>query len=95
MTEAEKQAIAAAAEAANRLRTDPAFQAAVISLRASKVAEMEREQANVINAMLSGMPANNIEAVRTIRAEIKAIDGICQEIANAILRAPRKPMAVA
>ena len=95
MTEAEKQAIAAAAEAANRLRTDPAFQAAVISLRASKVAEMEREQANVINAMLSGMPANNIETVRTLRAEIKAIDGICQEIANAVLRAPRKPMAVA
>lgn len=95
MTEAEKQAIAEAAEAANRLRTDPAFQAAVISLKASKVAEMEREQANVINAMLSGMPANNIETVRTLRAEIKAIDGICQEIANAILRAPRKPMAVA
>ena len=95
MTEAEKQAIAEAAESANRLRTDPAFQAAVISLRASKVAEMEREQANVINAMLSGMPANNIETVRTLRAEIKAIDGICQEIANAVLRAPRKPMAVA
>lgn len=95
MTEAEKQAIAAAAEAANRLRNDPAFQAAVASLRTSKVAEMEREQANVINAMLNGMPANNIETVRTLRAEIKAIDGICQEIANAILRAPRKPMAVA
>ena len=95
MTEAEKQAIAEAAEAANRLRNDPAFQAAIVSLRASKVAEMEREQANVINAMLNGMPANNIETVRTLRAEIKAIDGICQEIANAVLRAPRKPMAVA
>lgn len=94
MTEADKQAIAAAAEAANRLRTDPAFQAAIVSLRTSKLAEMEREQATIITSMLNGQPVN-IETVRTLKAEIKAIDGICQEIANAILRAPRKPMAVA
>lgn len=94
MTDAEKQAIAAAAEDANRLRNDPAFQAAILSLRASKLADMEREQANVITSMLNGQSVN-IETVRTLMAEIKAIDGICQEIANAILRAPRKPMAVA
>jgi len=94
MTEAEKQAIAVAAEDANRLRNDPAFQAAIRSLRETKLAEMEREQASVITSMLNGQPAN-IETVRTLKAEIKAIDGICQEVANAILRAPRKPMAVA
>lgn len=94
MTEDEKLAIASAAEEANRLRTDPAFQTAIRTLRASKVAEMEREQANVIASMLAGQPAT-IETIRTLKAEIKAIDGICQEVANAILRAPRKPMAVA
>ena len=94
MTEAEKQEIAAAAEDANRLRNDQAFQRAIISLRASKLNALEREQANLITALLNGQQAN-IEAIRTLKAEIAAIDGICQEIANAILRAPRKPMAVA
>lgn len=94
MTEAERLEIAAAAEDANRLRNDQAFQAAIRSLRASKVAAMEREQASIIAALLNGQPAN-IETIRTLKAEIAAIDGICQEIANAILRAPRKPMAVA
>jgi len=94
MTEQEKLAVASAAEEANRLRNDPAFQAAIRLLRASKLAEMEREQAIVITSMLNGQPAS-IETIRTLKAEIKAIDGICQEVANAILRAPRKPMAVA
>lgn len=94
MTEEERQEIASAAADAERLRNDPAFQSAILSLRASKLGEMERAQAAVITAMLNGQPAN-IETVRTLKAEIKAIDGICQEIANTILRAPRKPMAVA
>jgi len=55
---------------------------------------MEREQAIVITSMLNGQQAS-IETIRTLKAEIKAIDGICHEVANAILRAPRKPMAVA
>jgi hypothetical protein len=37
----------------------------------------------------------DVEGIRTRQAEIKAIDGFCQELASAILRAPRKPMAVA
>jgi hypothetical protein len=94
MTEAERQEITAAAVDAERLRNDPALKRALLSLRASKVSEMEREQANVITALLNGEPAN-IETVRTLKAEIKAIDGFCQELATAILRAPRKPLAVA
>lgn len=94
MTDEERQEIASAAADAERLRNDPAFQAAILSLRASKLNELEREQATVITALLNGQPTN-IEAVRTLKAEIKAIDGICQVIANTILRAPRKPMAVA
>jgi len=94
MTEAEKQEIAAAAEDANRIRNDQAFQAAIRNHRASKLNALEREQATVITALLNGQPAN-IEAIRTLKAEIAAIDGICQEIANAILRAPRKPLSVA
>lgn len=82
MTDTPEQLAIAAAEA-DRLRQDPAFQRAVLSLRA-----------DAVNALVSVDPTD-VETIRTKQAEIRAIDGLCQEIANAILRAPRKPMAVA
>lgn len=72
-----------AAAEAERLRIDPAFQQAVTDLRKQAV---ER---------LVAADASNTDEIRTIQAEIKAIDGLCGQIAGAILRAPRKPMAVA
>ena len=82
MTEQTQQLAIAAAEA-DRLRTDPAFQKAVLDYRAGVV------------AALVTTDATDTDAIRARQAEIKAIDGLCQELANAMLRAPRKPMAVA
>jgi predicted DNA-binding transcriptional regulator YafY len=94
LTENELAALVTAAAEADRLRLDPAFQAAILALRASAVSALQAEEQAVLTAMLNGQPTN-IEAVRTKQAEIKAIDGFCQELASAILRVPRKPMAVA
>jgi len=75
--------LAVIAEDANRFKSDPAVQRAILSMR---------EKA--INALITTEPTD-VETIRTRQAEIRAIDGFCQELANAILRAPRKPMAVA
>ena len=75
--------LAQIADDANRFKSDPAVQRAILSMR---------EEA--IKALIA-TDATDVETIRTRQAEIKAIDGFCQELANAILRAPRKPMAVA
>lgn len=82
MTEnAEKLTIAA--QEADRLRTDPAFQEAVRLARAVAVGD------------LIACDPTNADAIRAAQARIWAIDQLCQELANIILRAPRKPLAVA
>lgn len=75
--------LAQLAEQANRFKSDPAVQRAILTMRDA-----------AIKALISTEPTD-VEGIRTRQAEIKAIDGFCQELANAILRAPRKPMAVA
>lgn len=71
------------ADDANRFKSDPAVQRAILSMREAAI------------TALIATDATDVETIRTRQAEIKAIDGFCQELANAILRAPRKPMAVA
>lgn len=75
--------LAIAAAEADRLRLDPAFQNAIRELRAK-----------AIDALVE-TDATDTSAIIARQAEIRAIDGFCQELANAIIRAPRKPMAVA
>lgn len=75
--------LAIEAAEADRLRLDPAFQNAIRDLRAQAI------------EALVATDATDADAIRARQAEIKAIDGFCQELAKAILRAPRKPMAVA
>ena len=75
--------LAQIADDAMRFKSDPAVQRAILSMRET-----------AINALIATNPTD-VETIRTRQAEIKAIDGFCQELANAILRAPRKPMAVA
>lgn len=75
--------LAQIADDANRFKSDPAVQRAILSMR---------EEA--IKALIA-TDATDVETIRTRQAEIKAIDSFCQELASAILRAPRKPLAVA
>lgn len=83
ITSEEAQRLAVAAAEADRLRQDPAFQNAIRDLRS-----------RAIEALVVA-DATDTDAIRARQADIKAIDGFCQELANAMLRAPRKPMAVA
>ncbi len=68
---------------AERLRTDPAFSAAVLAVRK-----------DAVTALIS-TPADNMQENLRLRAEINAINGLCQKIADAITRRPRvtKPVA--
>jgi hypothetical protein len=75
--------LAQIADDAARFKSDPAVQRAILSMRDAAV-----------KALIDASPTD-VETIRTRQAEIKAIDGFCQELASAILRAPRKPMAVA
>jgi hypothetical protein len=75
--------LAQIADDANRFKSEPAVQRAILSMREKAV-----------NALIATEPTD-VEGIRTRQAEIKAIDGFCQELASAILRAPRNPMAVA
>lgn len=83
MTEDERQKLTDDAIAAERLRTDPAFQRAVTALRADLVKE------------LVAVDATKTDDVRKIQARIWAIDELCGEIATTIRRMPRPPKAVA
>ena len=86
MTEAEQRDLQDAALAADRLRTDPAFQRAIPAMRNDAV------------AALIALDSTDIEANRTRRAEIAAIDLLCTHLAEAIRRgnqATRRPAAVA
>jgi len=75
--------LAQIADDANRFKSDPAVERAILSMRA-----------NAIRALIDTDPTD-IETIRTKQAEIRAIDNFCQELATAIMRAPRKPLAVA
>jgi hypothetical protein len=75
--------LAQIADDASRFKSEPAVQRAILSMREKAV-----------NALIATEPTD-VEGIRTRQAEIKAIDGFCQELASAILRAPRNPMAVA
>lgn len=84
MTEAEKQEMVDAAIAADRLRTDPAFQRAILAMRKVKV------------EALIDADSTDAEANRKLRAEIAAIDDLCGEIAMTITRGmPRATGGVA
>lgn len=72
-----------AAAEADRLRQDPAFQEAVLAYRRREI------------ELLIKADATDADAIRTHQANIRAVDGICAELALAIAAAPRKPMAVA
>jgi len=72
------------AEQAERLRTDPAFQRAVVEIRRQAV-----------EALVKADPVD-ADAIRAQQARINAIDALCGEIANEILRGtPQRQPAVA
>lgn len=73
-TEAEKQDLIDVGLAADRLRTDPAFQRAIVQMRKEAVDQ------------LIETPVSDIENNTRLRAEIKAIDALCGQIAIAIQR---------
>ncbi len=73
-TEADMQELREAAIAADRLRTDPAFQRAILAMRKSAV---ER---------LVSVDPDDGAAIRTLQANILAIDSLCEQIATAIMR---------
>lgn len=75
--------LAQIADDAMRFKSDPAVERAILSMRATAV-----------KALIDADPTD-IETIRTKQAEIRAIDNFCHELANAIMRAPRKPLAVA
>lgn len=73
-----------AAVEANRLREDPAFQAAVLSSRRQTL------------EALSTVDPSDIEQIRTLQARVKAIDLLATELAAAIIRGtPQRETAVA
>lgn len=73
-----------AAAEANRLRLDPAFQSAVLTIRKDAMEELAKAE------------ATNVDLIRTLQARIRAIDLLATEIANAILRGtPQRKPAVA
>jgi hypothetical protein len=72
MTEGEK--IHAAYLDANRVRNDPALGYAMISLRKDALEELAK------------VPATDTDKIRDLQAQVRAIDGLATEIANAILR---------
>lgn len=67
---------------AERLRTEPAFQAGMLALRRKALEG------------LVTVDATDIEAVRNAQATVRAIDGLTTELANAILRWKALPPAV-
>jgi len=75
--------LAQIADDASRFKSDPAVQRAILSMRDAAV-----------RALIAADPTD-VETIRTKQAEIRAIDNFCQELATAIMRAPRKPLAVA
>jgi hypothetical protein len=86
ITEQDKLDLASHAEDAERLRTDPAFQRALTSMRK-----------DAIDALIA-TDAADVNAVREAQAQVRAIDSLCGQIATAIQRGAqigRKPAAVA
>lgn len=89
LTEQDKLDLETAAHDAERLRTDPAFQRALIVMRKDAV-----EALLALDEGTETYLADN----RRLRAEVKAIDALCGQIAVAIQRGTqitRKPAAVA
>lgn len=89
LSEQDKLDLEAAALDAERLRTDPAFQRALTAMRKDAV-----EQLLALDEANDTYLADN----RRLRAEVKAIDSLCGQIATAIQRGTqitRKPAAVA
>lgn len=70
MTEADK----VAAVDAERVRQDPAFQKAVLAIR-KKALET-----------LANVDATKVDEIRTLQAQIRAIDSLCTELADTIIR---------
>jgi hypothetical protein len=86
ITEQEKLDLETAAHDAERLRTDPAFQRALMAMRKEAV------------ETLIATDAASVDAIREAQAQVKAIDSLCGQIATAIQRGTqitRKPAAVA
>lgn len=70
MTEADK----IAAVDAERLRQDPAFQRAVLTIRK-----------NALEALVKIDPVK-VDEIRNTQAQIRAIDNLCTELADTIIR---------
>jgi len=84
MMQQDKQTLVDAAIEAERLRTDPAFAAAVMQMRKDAI---ER---------LIVCDATDTATVLRHQSDIRAIDSLCDEIATAIHRGtPRRPPPVA
>lgn len=83
MTEQEAEKLAIEAAQALDLKSDPAFQRAVLLTRSE-----------ALNGLAKANPDDGA-TIRTLQAEIKAIDGLCQKLADAITRAPRATRVVA
>lgn len=66
---------------AERLRTEPAFQAAIIELRKKALEK------------LASIDPTKADEIRDAQATVRAIDGITTELANAILRWKAQPSA--
>lgn len=78
------ETLALNAAEAEQLRTNPAFQRAVVAIRK-----------NALEALATVSPTDE-DAIRTNQARVRAIDTLCQEIADEIIRgAPGRAVAVA
>ncbi|AZO45891.1 hypothetical protein EJ076_34815 [Mesorhizobium sp. M7D.F.Ca.US.005.01.1.1] len=75
--------LAQIADDAMRFKSDPAVERAILSMRKAAV-----------DALIATDATDSV-AILCRQAEIRAIDNFCQELATAIMRAPRKPLAVA
>jgi hypothetical protein len=75
------------AEEADRLRTDSAFAAAVISIHKDTEAELASKYAELAEAVVQGLDTNSLRLqIVERRAVIKAIEALTTEIAHVIAR---------
>lgn len=75
MADSEKQKIIDLALAADRLRTEPAFQQAILSMRR-----------DAVEALVAANPTD-ADTIRMHQANIRAIDNLCGELAWMITHA--------
>lgn len=74
--------LAAMADEANRLKNEPAFQRAVLSMHRENVAQ------------LIACDPTSTEEIRRLQANIRAVEGLTASLAAEILRTPRMTQTV-